>query len=175
MNLKKMIIIVATILCGCTLFQAKKNSLLTESEISILDKTTNALDYGYGYDREIELDYIYSHSFSEQGYDQKEEAFAKIVNKINPNIIAIFHEKIYRIYAMTDYKMNKYKNDAKWKYHIFIKNELFPPLDKYLSLLQKYISKRDSTFVEDFNYKRKLIDKDVERFYTEQEEVVDTF
>jgi len=169
-------IFILSLLWGCALFQTRENSIFTQEEMTILEKTTNVLDYGYGYDTEIELNYIYSYSFSDLNFDKKEKKFAMIVKEIDIDTLKAFYEKTYKLYAMTDYKMTKYKEDEEWKYHLFIKNELYPPLEKYTILLQKYLFQRDSSSKEIFNdEKKETIKREIEKHFVEEEEVVDTF
>lgn len=119
------------------------DNFLSKEEVSILNQTTQAIDYDYGYDNIIDLSYIFSFSYSDKNFSQKEKDFSAIVNRIESNILELYVIKINKIYHMTEYKLKYFKKRAEWKYYTFIKNELLPPLEKYKILLEKYSYKRN--------------------------------
>lgn len=151
------------------------NIYYTNDELSILEKTLNSLEYGYGYDYELELQYIYSYSYSKDNYDKKEKAFADIVNKANFKTVLDLYEKILKVQSVTDYKMNKYKAETKWKYYTFIKNDLYDTLNNYSSLLLKYILKKNPAMAQFFEMKKNSIKIEIVTEYTKKEEIIDTF
>lgn len=169
-------IIVIFILFGfaCTLGNVK-NSFYPEKESEILEKTLNALEYGFGYDWEMELHYIYSYSYSRDNFDKKEKAFAEIINKSNFSTVISLYEKILKVQAVTDYKMNIFKTEPRWKYYTFIKTDLLDPLNNYSSLLLKYILKKNPSMAQFFEMKKNSIKIEIATEYRKKEEITDTF
>jgi hypothetical protein len=159
---------------GCSLFSTK-STIYSDNEFKIFEKSINALEYGYGYDYEIELYYIYSYSYSKDNSDKKEKAFAEIINNADYKTVIDLYEKTLRMQAVTDYKMNKYKNEPRWKYYTFIKNDLNEPLNNYSALLLKYILKKNSSLSQVLESKKASIKAEITNEYTKKEEITDTF
>lgn len=151
------------------------NKHYKENELTVLEKSLNALEYGYGYDYELELHYIYSYSYSKDNLDKKEKAFAEIINNANFKTVIDLYEKILIVQAVTDYKMNQYKAEPRWKYYTFIKTDLYEPLEKYSSLLLKYILKKNPSLAQFFEMKKNSIKIEIVTEYTKKEEILDTF
>ena len=85
------------------------------------------------------------------------------------------YEKTLRMRAVTDYKMNKYKNEPRWKYYTFIKNDLNEPLNNYSALLLKYILKKNASLSQFFEMKKASINAEIFDEYTKKEAITDTF
>ena len=51
------------------------NSFFTEEELYLLERTTQSLDFDYGYDDNLMLEYIFSFSHSKRNFSQKEKDF----------------------------------------------------------------------------------------------------
>ncbi|MBN2039633.1 MAG: hypothetical protein JW864_06305 [Spirochaetes bacterium] len=176
MTLKKNIIFLLFIILTlqCSSYQTK-NTFYSEAETNILKKTMDILEYGYGYDYQIELNYIYSYSFSKENLQKKERAFAEALDKADFKSVLALYEKIMTVQAQTDYKLDKFKKESKWKYYTYIKNDLLKPLEHYSSLLYKNILKKNSSLENYLTMKKESISKKVTDEYTLQTEVVDTF
>ncbi len=171
---KTIFLILITLSLQCTFFTVK-DTFYTEPELAILEKTLDALEYGYGYDYKIELNYIYSYSFSKDNLNKKEKAFADIIDNSNFKSVLNLYEKILRLQSITEYKMNKYKNEAKWKYYTYIKNDLQGSLNNYSSLLLKNILRKNSGLEDFLAMRKESINTEVIDKYTKKDEIVDTF
>lgn len=158
----------------CSLFSIK-STIYSAEEFKIFEKSLNALEYGYGYDYELDLYYIYSYSYSKDNFDKKEKAFAEIINNADYKTVINIYEKTLRMQAVTDYKMNKYKNEPRWKYYTFIKNDLYDPLNSYSSLMLKYILKKNPSLSQFFEMKKASINSEIIKEYTKKDLVTDTF
>ncbi len=150
-------------------------SFFTENELSILKRTTQALDFDYGYDDEIELAYIFSFAHSEKNFEQKEKDFSKIIEQLEIKSLLSFHNKIYRLFSMTAYKMEIYRKRKDWRYYIYIKNDLFPPLKKYYNLVEKSVIQRNTSIKGTLEKDKKEIEKWVKWYYDDSEGIIDTF
>ncbi|MFH0975222.1 MAG: hypothetical protein V1874_05505 [Spirochaetota bacterium] len=177
MTLRKrinLLFIMILLACQCSLMDIK-NTIYSDSEFLILEKTLNALEYGHGYDYELEMNYIYSYSYSKDSIDKKEKAFAEIINSSNFKTVLNLYEKILKLQAITNYKINKYKTESKWKYFTFIKNDLLDPLNNYSVLLSKYIIKKNPSLTQFFEMRKNSINIEIVKEYTKKDEIVDTF
>ncbi len=149
-------------------------SFFTKEELSILERTTQALDYDYGYDDEIELAYIFSFAYSEKNREQKEKNFSKIIEQLKMDSLVDFHNKIYKLFSMTAYKMEIYRKRKDWRYYIYIKSDLFPPLKSYYTLIEKSAIKTPS-LRKVLERSKKEIERWVKWYYDNTEGILDTF
>ena len=168
------IFLIMTLFLHCSSYLAK-NTFYSDAETDILKKTLDVLEYGYGYDYQIELNYIYSYSFSKENIDKKEKSFAEIIDKADFKSVINLYNKILIVQAQTDYKLNMYKSESKWKYYTYIKNDLLQPLNFYSSLLLKNILKKNPSLENFLTMKKESIAKEVTDEYILNNEVTDTF
>ncbi len=151
------------------------DTLYSEDELAILEKTLSALEYEHGYDYQIEMPYIYSYSFSKENFDKKEKAFAEIINSADFKTVFSLYKKILRVQAIAEYKMKRYSTDAKWKYYTYIRNDLLQPLNNYSELLLKYILKKNASVANFLEMQKESISIEVAKTYTDKDEITDTF
>jgi hypothetical protein len=152
-----------------------KNSFYSNDELALLEKTLAALEYEYGYDYQIDAPYIYSYSYSKDNFDKKEKAFADIVSNADYKIVLSLYQKILQVAAITDYKMNRYKTETRWKYYTYIKSDLLEPVTSYSALLLKYILKKNSSLSNFLDMQRQSTAIEVNRTYTDKDDIIDTF
>ncbi|MBN2402387.1 MAG: hypothetical protein JXN64_08295 [Spirochaetes bacterium] len=158
----------------CSLFSVK-STVFFDDELKIFEKSLNSLEYGYGYDYDMELYYIYSYSYSKDNFDKKEKAFAEVINSADYKTVINIYERILKMQAVTDYKINKYKTEPRWKYYTFIKNDLHEPLNTYSALMLKYILKKNPSLSQFFEMKKASVNSEITKEYTKKEEITDTF
>ncbi len=168
------LLIVIVLNLQCSIFSVK-STLYSGDEFKIFEKSINALEYGYGYDYEMDIYYIYSYSYSKDNFDKKEKAFAEIINNADYKTVINIYEKILKMQSATNYKLNKYKNEPRWKYYTFIKNDLNGPLNNYSNLLSKYILKKNPSLADFFEMRKASINVEVTDEYTRKEDLTDTF
>jgi hypothetical protein len=158
----------------CSMFEVK-STMYSGDEFKIFEKSLNALEYGYGYDYEIDLYYIYSYSYSKDNFDKKEKAFAEIINNADFKSVINIYEIVLKMKSATNYKINKYKNEPRWKYYTFIKNDLNGPLNNYSDLLSKYILKKNPSLSNFFEMRKASIEIEVTNEYSKKDDLTDTF
>ena len=150
-------------------------SFFTKEDLSILDRATQALDYDYGYDKEIELAYVFSFAHSEKNRAQKEKDFSKIIEQLKVDSLVDFHYKIYKLFSMTAYKMEIYRKRKDWRYYIYIKSDLFPPLKNFYTLIEKSALMKTPSLREALERSKKEIERWVRWYYDDREGILDTF
>ncbi|MDY6968338.1 MAG: hypothetical protein SVR08_06760 [Spirochaetota bacterium] len=176
MNVRFIIIfIISIITVNCFSLPVKFNTILTKDQEAILKKTTEILGFGFGYDSDIDIDYIFSYSHSKMDQKKREIEFSQIIENIDIDTIKALHERIYWIYSMTMYRLDRYKSKKQWKYHTFIKIELLPPLKRYMDLLQVFIFRKEPSYKISFNKKKSFLDEDVRRYYIKKNEIPNIF
>lgn len=153
----------------------KESAFFTAEQKDLLEKTVQALDYGYGYDGYLDLNYIYSYSYSDTGAAQKEKEFAKIISATDGQKLFKYFIKTYKLQAMTNYKRDRFKARKNWKQYNYLKNNLSPALDRYFMLLQKLTYAKDPSFKETFEKRKPGLDEWAKDFCDYQEKPEDTF
>ncbi len=163
--IKKLLLPVLLFLASCTTMQAGETGFFTPAELSVLDKTTQAMDYGYGYDDEVELNYVFVFSSGEMSPERREKEFASAVKDMSASEMLPFFDRVYRLESMMRYKINKYRLTRKWKYYTYLQNYLLPPMDTYLSLVQKYLLIKAPDLESNLPKRKVRIDKNVAVYF----------
>ena len=166
-NLAICIACAALLTAGCAATKEKGHNPLPDRFHQLLEQTTQALDYGYGYDQKLDLGLVYNYSFSKLNAAQKEKNFADIVMKADNRHYLSFCLHVYGIYAETLYKKDRFRADKNWKYYTYLKKYLLPPLKAYLDLLEKYLLIKDPAAAGKLSSYHKSIKDDIERYYRE--------
>ena len=133
---------------GCSIAPVRDESIFTPSEKRILERATEALDYGYGYEREIGIDYIISYSFSETNMPAREKALAAALKDQDVSEIIGFYSKIYRLGVTMRYRIEAFEKDKDWKQYTYLKNYLVPPLEAFTAHIRKQLLARDPSVAE---------------------------
>ena len=142
---------------------------LNAGERALFEKTTRVLDYGYGYDAEVELPYVFPYSSQVAAPEKREKAFSEAVKDVSAAELTALYEKVYRLTSATRYRARRYGDTQKWKYYTYLQNYLLPPLERYLELLRKHAIGKDPSYEEILPSRKKRIDAMVSRYYREQE------
>lgn len=142
-------IILAFILTGCAPYYdifGKQSNYFTEREQQYLDASLEALEMGRGYDPEVDLDYIYAHSFTSKNQRQQSARLADTFKDFSSEEFIEFYENIFRLRMLTEGKMERYNRDVDMINYTYVKKYLSPGLEFYLDLLEEEALKRDSGY-----------------------------
>lgn len=166
----KIIILLPVLINSCTLMQprVKNDNFFLPGERTIMDKTTAAIDYGFCYDTDVELNCIFSFSSNEIS-PQKEKELFNLLKEFKIAELKNFYEKLYRLKSMNLCKMNIYKKEKEWINYTYLKNYLIPPLEIYESLLQKYVILNSPEYESILGKIKQRIDKEIIFYYNELE------
>lgn len=130
-------------------------------ERQILERTTTALGCGYGYDIDVELDYVFFATPDKTLTPEKQKAFEESIKDLPPETMKSFHEKIYRLKAITLFKMNEFKEDEKWKKFTLVQTYLLPGTEFYQQQIQEAAFKRDPSLAAAWETRKQEIDNSV--------------
>ncbi len=170
-----LLIIPLLMIFQCAMVSRKDKTYYSDPDLSIMNSTLEILDYGSGYDREMDLHYIYRYTYSDTNLNKKKKEFAKAIRVIDTeNLISLYY-KLLRVQSETEYKMSRYKEKYEWRYYTFIKNELYDPLDKYITLLHINLLKKDPAKKENLIKAKFTLQREVIESYVKDEEIIDTF
>ncbi len=128
---------------GCAAMPVRDDSIFTPTQKRILEKTTEALDYGYGYDYEEGLDYIHSYAFSETNMPAREKTLAAALEDFATGEILGFYSKLYRLGIIMQFRIEEYEREKAWKQYTYLKNYLLPPVEVFTGHIRKQLLARD--------------------------------
>jgi len=151
------------------------NSFFTENELKLLKSTTEAIDYGYGYDSRLKLHYIFSFSHSNNNPAAKEHQLAGVINSTPINDIEMLYFKVLRVKAQIEIQTAWFKKMEDWRNYTYLKNYLSPAVDSYLEIMKRNIASRDSQFFEKDKIQIRKAAAWAAWYYYNEHETVDTF
>lgn len=142
----------------------KESKYYTPVELNILADTTAAIDFKYGFDPDMKLDYIYmAGRFSDQEIYSKEKNLKDALLKYKPEEVVGFYEKIYRLTEIQTWYMNDYKADEEWAEATLIEKYILPDTKKFLELLEKNVIFIDEKYRNIKEERKRVIKEEVIR------------
>ncbi len=125
----------------------KESKLYTEVEKMMLNETTASINFKYGYDPDLEIDYVYKAGiFADKDIIAKSPEMKKALVKYKPEEIISFYEKIVQLKETQVWKMNYLKNREKWVNTTFIQKYTLPEAEQYLDILEKNVIQIDPAY-----------------------------
>lgn len=143
-------------------FNEPKSVLYTEQEKEILEKTVKSIDFDYGYDPELGIDYVVPVTQGFTEFKAGEGEIARALDGVDGEALASYNEKIYRLKKTTLLKMEKCREDGNWKNYTFINKYLLPPLNHYSGLIERQTMKKNRAYIYEADKKKKEIDDSLE-------------
>lgn len=160
-----LLIIPALIFTQCTTWYRltkKESKYYTPAEMIILAESTSAVDFRYGFEPHLELDYIYmAGNFSASELAVKEKKLRDVLLGYKTDDIVIFYEKIYRLTEILAWYMNDYKEDEEWAEATLIEKYLLPDTKKFLEMLEKNVILIDVNYRTTIEERKRIIQKEV--------------
>ena len=170
------IIITALLVCfsGCRtldMLTKKFSTLYTEKEQTMLEETTSAVDYKFGYDPDLDLDYVYkAGKFTDKEVNSRLPEMKKVLSKYPKEEVAAFYEKILTMKESQVWAMNRFRDGKKWTNYTYIQKYILPETEQYLGLLEKNVIQIDPQYGETIEDKKKEIkEQTVESLEKKQE------
>jgi hypothetical protein len=139
-------------------FNDPKSHFYSEQEKVILEKTVKSIEFDYGYDPELDLDYVVPLTQGFTDFKAGEKELARALEGVDGVTLADYNETIYRLKKTTFMKMEKYREDGNWKNYTFISKYLIPPLDHYYGLIEKQTLKKNKAYLYEIDDKKKTMD-----------------
>lgn len=160
-----LLLIPVVILTQCTTWYRltkKESKYYTPIEMNILADTTAAIDFRYGFDPDLELDYIYmAGNFSTSEFLLKEKKLKDALLKYKTEEVIAFYEKIYRLTEILAWNMNDYKEDKEWAESTLIEKYLLPDTKKFLEMLEKNVILIDVQYRNTIEERKRVIKEEV--------------
>lgn len=153
----------------------EENAFFNAAEREILEVTLQTIDFDYGNDTEIDIAYVFSFSHSEIVPPQKERDLQKALSKYDADTTIEFYEKVCRLMAITEYKMEDYKTKMKWKFYTYMSKKLLPPLKTYVAILEKGMLQTNPRMKDALAEKQAKTKTWLEETYKTKRVIIDTF
>ena len=141
----------------------KESRYYTEEEKLILEATTAAVDFRYGFDPSLELDYVYkAGTFSEKELTDKNKKMLEVLRKIDREKVVAFYEKMFRLKEIITWNMNNAQKDGEWDDYTLISKYILPDTEKYVEMLEKNVILIDQNYKRTIEERKGEIKKQVE-------------
>ena len=141
----------------------KESRYYTEEEKLILEATTAAIDFRYGFDPSLELDYVYkAGTFSEKELTDKNKKMLEVLRKIDREKVVAFYEKMFRLKEIITWNMNNAQKDGEWDDYTLISKYILPDTEKYVEMLEKNVILIDQNYKRTIEERKGEIKKQVE-------------
>lgn len=142
----------------------KESRYYTPDELIILQETTSVAGFGYGFDPDLDLDYIFvAGIYSAKELEAKSKALRDVLVKYDSKRSVAFYEKIFRLQSIIEWNMNYYEKKEKWEKYTIIKKYILPDTEKYVEMLEKNIRLIDRNYSGIIEERKKQIKSNVEK------------
>lgn len=141
----------------------KESKYYTEEEKQILEVTTAAVDFRYGFDPTLELDYVYkAGTFSEKELEDKNRKMLEVLRGIDKAKAVAFYEKMFRLKEIITWRMNEAQQDKEWNDYTLISKYILPDTEKYVEMLEKNVILIDQNYKNIIQERKGEIKKQVQ-------------
>jgi hypothetical protein len=142
----------------------KESNYYTPDEIVLLKETTSAAGFSYGYDPDLDLDYIYiAGNYSDKELAAKEKAQRDILSSYETERVTAFYEKIFRLKSIIEWNMNYYGKNEKWEERTLIKKYILPDTVKFVEILEKNLLMINRDYRNIIEERKKKISSNVDK------------
>ncbi|PKL16439.1 MAG: hypothetical protein CVV49_16235 [Spirochaetae bacterium HGW-Spirochaetae-5] len=153
MRIKILLIMILPLLlveCKSTLWNAitkKESKLYTDSELIMLEEVTASIDFRYGFEPDLKLDYVFKAGrFTDKEIQSKAPEMKKVLAKYKPEEIISFYGKIVQMRDAHVSEMNEYRQDEDWNDATYIEKYILPEAELFLDILEKNMMQINSSY-----------------------------
>jgi hypothetical protein len=166
MRIKHLILLILPVLLtDCqgsllTTLTRKDTRLFNESQIAVLKDTTAAIDYKYGFDPDLEIDYVFkAGTIPDREITAKSPQMKKILQENYLKDAVTFYEKIFEMKETQIWKMTQLREKKKWTDTTYIQKYILPETELYLDILEKNIIQLDTAYGEKIEKRKSELKK----------------
>jgi hypothetical protein len=125
----------------------KESKLYTDSELLMLNEITASIDFRYGFDQDLELDYVFkAGKFTDKEIQAKAPEMKKVLVKYKSEEIIAFYAKIVQLRNAQASAMNEYREDEEWEDATYIEKYILPEAEMFLDILEKNMMQINSSY-----------------------------
>jgi len=125
----------------------KESKLFSETEKIMINETTASVDFKYGYDPDLEFDYVYkAGSFTDSEISAKSPEMKKVLLKYSTKEIISFYEKIVQLKEIQVWKMNYLRDKKKWVNSTYLQKYILPETEQFYVILENNVRQIDAAY-----------------------------
>jgi len=163
---KLLILLLPLFMLNCGLwysFTKKESTYYTEEEKVMLDATTAAIDFRYGFDPGLELDYVYrAGNFPDRELEGKSKKMLEALKQFDKQKVVAFFEKMFRLKETLSLRMKEAEKDEEWEDYTLLQKYILPDMEKYIEMLEKNVLLIDRDYKNTIEERKGAIKKQVE-------------
>lgn len=130
----------------------ERSKLYTDLEKTMIDEITASIDFRYGFEPDLELDYVFkAGKFSDQEIQSKAPEMKKVLLKYKPEEIITFYGKIVQLRDAQISAMNEYREDEEWVDATYIQKYILPEAELFLDILEKNMIQINPSYSGEIN------------------------
>ncbi|TFH43426.1 MAG: hypothetical protein E4G96_01170 [Chrysiogenales bacterium] len=137
------------------------SDFFSTKERDILGKTTRAIEFDYGFDEDILLDYVFPLSPGFATFKGGERELSRAIEGMDGDTLVAYSEKIYRLKIQTALRMEKYRKDKNWSQYTYISTYPLPPLDHYAGLVEQQALKKVKGYRDEIEERKSEIERGI--------------
>jgi hypothetical protein len=125
----------------------KESKLYTDSELLMLNEVTASIDFRYGFDQDLELDYVFkAGKFTDKEIQAKAPEMRKVLVKYKSEEIIAFYGKIFQLRNIQTSEMNYHRQKKNWEDATYIEKYILPEAEMFLDILEKNMIQINSSY-----------------------------
>ncbi len=159
------IVILPLLLVQCASFYGifrVDSTFYNDTELQILAKTTEAIRYDYGYDPDIDIEYVFTYSANDLDIKKMEQNLEKTLSTLDTPALVKYYEKLYTLKVKTLYTLELLRDKKIWNNFTYIEKHYLVDLNTYVDLIEKQVSRRDALYAGTIIQRKNLIKDQVE-------------
>jgi len=158
-----------------TFLPGEKNTYFNEKEMELISSTTSAIGFGYGYDDELDLPYVFRYPYADEEARKNKKKFADAIENAKPEVVKSLYYKVLKMKYMAVYLRDMYKERERWPNYTFLKDKLLPSIDAYHAVLKFNMQNSYSGYISSIEKREKRIQDRIYEIMDYREKPVDTF
>lgn len=152
----------------------KQSKLFSEVEKNMINETTASIDFKFGYDPDLEIDYVFkAGTFTDSEVNAKSPEMKKVLLKYSSKEIISFYEKIFQMKETQIWKMNYLRSRKKWVNSTYLQKYTLPEMEQYLIILENNVMQIDPAYAGKIEKRKtelkKIVDKNQKKEIEYQE------
>jgi mannose/fructose/N-acetylgalactosamine-specific phosphotransferase system component IIB len=113
----------------------------------MISETTSSIDFKFGYDPDLEIDYVFkAGTFTDSEVNAKSPEMKKILLKYNSKEIISFYEKIFQMKEIQIWKMNYFRNKKNWVNSTYLQKYTLPEMEQFYIILENNVIQIDPVY-----------------------------
>lgn len=168
------IAIAVSIMPGCMYYYkyfGKRSETFSAKEIALLEGTTAAIQFDYGYEDFLDVDYMYSLP-NGSGAAKNEAKFSKSLEGIDGDTLVAFFEKVWGNHEKAVLQMDYYKDTKDWRNYTYISKYILPGMEEYTTLLEKYVIMKNPSYKAKIEERKKDIRETTIAFLRDKRDMI---